>query len=771
MEGKENCVRLVYSGDTNNADQLNLDSIVKKCLGGSPPDKSFTCYVCHKFFMSKHSLAKHQRTHKSVEGHECDKCNKKFTASRDLKKHVDIVHFNKKEMYKKECPICHTRVQQLKTHIRFIHRNEAKSCEYNNVCPKCDKTFSNDYKVKRHIQTVHEGVKNWQCTICPKRFSEKKDLGRHVRGVHMGLKVDTWRSRKTSDGSRKVAGQIASKNFLSTVDLGSSAKDTALPVNVMECDDRQEEADEGHENKSSEDLQEAGMVDGYPEDYEEMEISEVEPVKDDEIGDCRFQVCQQRLDEDGNLVLEIEEKGGEVEEDKPQGRNGKAPGDNKGKMVTLRWGETNSDNSGGSNTDHQTPVKINKVSSKMIDLNLRLEDIIHSADIGGEDFVLPEVVGDLPGLDWFLHTSNDIDILKMNTSDSDITTGDGQTKDSTEETNKTAFRCGACGKMFISLEFLKSHIEKAHIDPGAAPGLVSPSKTVFRLKTEEDKSEAGSAVLVCSEEGCGKQFQGKGRKLQYKRHVERIHLAIKNKQCPRCDMKFYEKRDLQRHIEAIHMKIRTICPIEGCGKPVVRLDQHIRVIHGEKPAAKQDKSSKCPECGAIFSRVYDMTRHRENVHRGLKHFACDKCDRKFADKRDLKRHHDAVHLNIKQSKSYPCSACQKTFKFKKLLDKHRLDEHEGETLPMVEASKPEVRVPEKVVASSVGDKEVGSVEKVEIENHHQMNTVEIDGQLFLVQEAGGSISLLPYVNCGQDTSSPPLTLLQSSECAQSGQQS
>ena len=38
------------------------------------------------------------------------------------------------------------------------------------------------------------------------------------------------------------------------------------------------------------------------------------------------------------------------------------------------------------------------------------------------------------------------------------------------------------------------------------------------------------AVLVCSVAGCGKQFQGKGKKLQYKRHVERIHLAIKNKQ-------------------------------------------------------------------------------------------------------------------------------------------------------------------------------------------------------------------------------------------------
>ena len=197
----------------------------------------------------------------------------------------------------------------------------------------------------------------------------------------MGLKVDTWRSRKTSDGSRKVSGQIVSKNFLSTADLMSSSKDTALPVNVMECDDRQEETEEGQENKTAEELQEDGMVEGFVEDYEEMEISEVEPVKDEEVEDCRFQVCQQRLDEDGDLVLEIEEKGGESSVDKQEGRS-KVPGD-KGKMVTLRWGESGSDNVAST---EQTPVKINKVSSKMIDLNLRLEDIIHSADIGGEDF-------------------------------------------------------------------------------------------------------------------------------------------------------------------------------------------------------------------------------------------------------------------------------------------------------------------------------------------------------------------------------------------------
>ena len=114
-------------------------------------------------------------------------------------------------------------------------------------------------------------------------------------------------------------------------------------------------------------------------------------------------------------------------------------------------------------------------------------------------------------------------------------------------------------------------------------------------------------------------------------------------------MSFYEKRDLSRHIEAIHLRIRTICPIEGCAKPVVRLDQHIKMVHSER-TEKTEKGSKCDECGASFSRVYDLTRHRENVHRGLKSFQCDKCERRFTDKRDLKRHHDAVHLNIRQGK-------------------------------------------------------------------------------------------------------------------------
>ena len=790
---KENRIKLVY-GEIKKGNQAGSEN-----RKSDSTEKTFPCFLCNKSFNQKHSLAKHLKSHKSGEGHECHKCKKTFAATRDLKKHIDIVHLNKADEYKKECPICHTRVQQLKTHIRFIHRNEAKSSDFNCICPQCDKTFSNDYKVKRHIETVHEGVKNWQCTICPKRFYDKKDLGRHVKGVHMGQKVDTWRNKKSS--SRKPQGQgqvVVTKNFLPTVDVSSPKEQISLPVNVM--DEECEERSDGEENATAvnapgdvkgtgaEDREDKNNIDriNVPEEYndkeeddsesdddEPLEVAEVDPVYSDEL-DCRFQVCRQRVDEEGNLVLEIEEK---MEPPPPKHNEGVSTAlhphkssPDKSKMVTLRWGEQNTLEEGLiTKDDGDLQLKVNKVSSKVIDLNLKLEDIIEdNADIATDDFVLPEVVGDLP--DWFLNTSTELDSVRINQDSEALTSStksssDTQARESFSQDDKTAFRCGACGKMFISLEFLKSHIEKSHIHHKG--DLMSDVTKPQVLQNSPDTNEMlKSDTIVCTIESCGKIFEGKARKMQYKRHVERVHLALKNKQCPKCDLKFYEQRDLTRHIEAIHLGLRTICPEAGCAKPVVRLDQHMKMVHGHGAdrceAGRADKSSKCPECGATFSRIYDMARHRENVHRGLKNFSCDKCDRKFSDKRDLKRHHDAVHLNIKQKKSYSCSLCPKTFKFKKLLDLHRLNDHEEQS------SKPAERASTSGSSSTV-IVTVNNIKSTKEEapvvadpgpgpGEEELNTVEIDGQLFLVQQSEAGLALLPVVRTAADTEDAAITL-------------
>ena len=356
---------------------------------------------------------------------------------------------------------------------------------------------------------------------------------------------------------------------------------------------------------------------------------------------------------------------------------------------------------------------------------------------------MPEVVGDLP--DWFLNTSNELDILKMNqsTDNAEVT---GHKED--EANSKTAFRCGVCSKMFISLDFLKSHIEKSHVNQ--------------KISNEEEvnSSNIGGGEkydkIICNINGCDKVFEGKAKKPQYKRHLERVHLSVKTKECPKCELKFYEQRDLTRHLEAIHLGMRTVCPEVGCSKPVTRLDQHMRMVHGSG-TQRMDKSTKCPECGVTFSRVYDMTRHRENVHRGVKNFSCDKCDRKFSDKRDLKRHHDAVHLNIKQKKFYNCSTCDKSFKFKKLLDLHRHSEHESDNIIVNDPMKPSAEVKSQeppsgsvtVTVTNPRTKEGAAVvSSTSGETGEAVSTVELDGQLYIVQHTGTGISLLPLVRSG-----------------------
>ena len=84
--------------------------------------------------------------------------------------------------------------------------------------------------------------------------------------------------------------------------------------------------------------------------------------------------------------------------------------------------------------------------------------------------------------------------------------------------------------------------------------------------------------------------------------------------------------------------------------------------------------------------------------------------------------------------------CIPLYKFKKLLDKHRLEEHEGES------SKKEYREEE--------EKTLDSTRGETAERQEELNTVEIDGEMFVVQETGGSISLLPLVQTEHSLQNP-----------------
>ena len=54
-------------------------------------------------------------------------------------------------------------------------------------CDVCGKTFINNFELKRHVETVHEGIKP-TCNICGKEFSFRHSLIKHFKAQHPGEK-------------------------------------------------------------------------------------------------------------------------------------------------------------------------------------------------------------------------------------------------------------------------------------------------------------------------------------------------------------------------------------------------------------------------------------------------------------------------------------------------------------------------------------------------------------------------------------------------------
>lgn len=47
-------------------------------------------------------------------------------------------------------------------------------------CPGCEKTYSNQYNLKRHWESIHVNNKRFICAICSKKLSSNQNLQEHL---------------------------------------------------------------------------------------------------------------------------------------------------------------------------------------------------------------------------------------------------------------------------------------------------------------------------------------------------------------------------------------------------------------------------------------------------------------------------------------------------------------------------------------------------------------------------------------------------------------
>ena len=74
----------------------------------------------------------------------------------------------------------------------------------------CNHCFLESDTLKKHVLTIHEGVKPFKCKICEDRFADKSGMNRHVKSAHEGKKFECQLCYKLFSAKYTLNGHILS---------------------------------------------------------------------------------------------------------------------------------------------------------------------------------------------------------------------------------------------------------------------------------------------------------------------------------------------------------------------------------------------------------------------------------------------------------------------------------------------------------------------------------------------------------------------------------
>ena len=125
-----------------------------------------------------------------------------------------------------------------------------------------------------------------------------------------------------------------------------------------------------------------------------------------------------------------------------------------------------------------------------------------------------------------------------------------------------------------------------------------------------------------------------------------------------------------RTIEVVRIDQLYPSSLKKCNE--IKQEQHNLLQPQVKEEPQQDKLSldyPCDQCDKAFKDKIKLERHKLYLHskNAVKPFACNICEKRFWYSRDLKRH------NLRHK--FQCKLCSKTFQEKTALEQHVLELH------------------------------------------------------------------------------------------------
>eukprot|EP00095_Tigriopus_kingsejongensis_P012699 maker-scaffold22_size673200-snap-gene-5.43 protein:Tk12699 transcript:maker-scaffold22_size673200-snap-gene-5.43-mRNA-1 annotation:"phosphomevalonate kinase-like" len=169
------------------------------------------CGECSKVVL-KESLSKHMKdVHNKTNKRPCKYCDKVLSGTFSLREHIDAVHFKKSKHNCQYCDRTFAHFSNVNRHIRLVHQQMVVTHKYVNCsvcnkvvqstslkkhmksihdklrefqCPHCEKSFAQSYTLKEHIGARHTNDLCHTCLLCQKSFAHKTNCGRHIKSVH-----------------------------------------------------------------------------------------------------------------------------------------------------------------------------------------------------------------------------------------------------------------------------------------------------------------------------------------------------------------------------------------------------------------------------------------------------------------------------------------------------------------------------------------------------------------------------------------------------------
>ncbi|XP_059616444.1 zinc finger protein 221-like [Phlebotomus argentipes] len=166
--------------------------------------KEYTCEQCGKMCQSRQGFLLHMDKHNDTARYDCDQCDKKFRHWQSRRTHIYRVHLKKPFCSCPQCGKSFYQIKYMKQHILEQHSNfNGYQCEkcgknfqtkgafadhQNNhkgdvPCKICGKVLKTRKTYFRHLET-HTGERNYICPVCDKRYTCNFTMKKHVKRSH-----------------------------------------------------------------------------------------------------------------------------------------------------------------------------------------------------------------------------------------------------------------------------------------------------------------------------------------------------------------------------------------------------------------------------------------------------------------------------------------------------------------------------------------------------------------------------------------------------------